>query len=161
MTEAASVTRARDHAGVWVPPPLLYVAVFLLGVVLEHRLPLSLLPDTGAWLGGAVLIVGGTGLSSWSAALLRRQRTSVIPIRPTTSLVVDGPYRRSRNPMYLGLIAVFVGVALVMQVLWAILLVPVLVWLVTVAVTRKEEAYLAQKFGAAYLDYRAAVRRWF
>lgn len=159
MTEA-SVTRSRDHAGVWIPPPFLYVAVFLVGVLLENRLPLSLLPDIGAGLGGSVLIVAGAGLSFWSAALLRSRRTSVIPIRPTTALVVDGPYRLSRNPMYLGLVGVFVGVALVMQVLWAILLVPILVWLVTVAVTRKEEVYLEQKFGAEYLDYRAAVRRW-
>lgn len=156
----ASATRPRDHAGVWIPPPLLYVAVFLVGVLLERLFPLSLLPDTVTGFGGAVLIAAGAALSFWSAALLRSRRTSVIPIRPTTTLVVDGPYRVSRNPMYLGLVVVFMGVALVMQVLWAILLIPVLVLLVTVTVTRKEEAYLEQKFGADYLDYRATVRRW-
>lgn len=156
----ATITRSRDHAGVWIPPPLLYVVVFLVGVLLESVLPLSLLPDRLASIGGPMLIAAGAGLSFWSAALLRSRRTSVIPIRPTTTLVVDGPYRLTRNPMYLGLVVIFVGVALVMQVLWAIVLVPVLLVLVTVTATRKEEAYLEHKFGAEYRGYRAAVRRW-
>lgn len=152
--------RGRDHSGVWVPPPLLYAGMFMLAVVLDGLLPLPTAPDGLAGLVGHGLIGAGTALSLWSARCLRRSRTSLIPVRPTTALVVDGPYRFSRNPMYLGLAGVFLGVALAKQLLWAVLLAPVLLLVVTLLVTRKEEAYLEQKFGAEYRRYRVAVPRW-
>jgi protein-S-isoprenylcysteine O-methyltransferase Ste14 len=143
-----------------VPPPLLYAGIFMLAIVLDGLLPLPDAPEELAGLVGHGLIGAGTALSFWSARCLRRWRTSLIPVRPTTALVVDGPYRFSRNPMYLGLAAVFLGVALVKQLLWAVLLAPVLLLVVTLLVTRKEEAYLEQKFGAAYRRYRVVVPRW-
>lgn len=159
----ASATKVRDHCGVWVPPPVFYAALFLLAVLLDGLVPLplaTLVPEDLAGIAGPGLIAAGMTLSFWSAGALRRRGTSVIPIRPTTSLVTDGPYRFSRNPMYLGLIGIFVGVALVKQLLWGLLLVPLLLLVITVVVTRKEEAYLEHKFGAEYRRYRAAVRRW-
>jgi protein-S-isoprenylcysteine O-methyltransferase Ste14 len=159
----ASATRVRDHCGVWIPPPLLYAALFLLAMLFEDLVPLplgSLVPEDLAEVAGPGLIAAGMILSFWSVGALQRRGTSMIPIRPTTSLVTDGPYRFSRNPMYLGLVGIFVGVALVKQLLWGLLLAPLLVLVITVVVTRKEEAYLAQKFGAEYRRYRTAVRRW-
>lgn len=159
----ASATRARDHCGVWVPPPVLYAALFVLAMLLDGLVPLPLVPlvpEDLAGITGPGLIAGGTVLSFWSAGALQRRGTSVIPVRPTTSLVRDGPYRFSRNPMYLGLVGIFVGVALVKQLLWGLLLVPLLLLVITVVVTRKEESYLEQKFGAEYRRYRGAVRRW-
>jgi len=154
-----SITRCRDHSGVWIPPPLLYAAMFLLSILLDSLFPLPLVPE-GAGMVGPGLIVAGVVLSCWGAATLRARGTSIVPIRPTTRLVTDGPYRFSRNPMYLGLLSIFVGVALVKQLLWAVVLVPALLLMITVLVARKEEAYLAQKFGAEYRRYRTTVRRW-
>ena len=159
----ASATKARDHSGVWIPPPVFYAVLFLLAMLLDGLVPLSLVPlfpEDLAGITGSGLIAGGTVLSFWSAGALQRRGTSVIPVRPTTSLVMDGPYRFSRNPMYLGLVGIFVGVALVKQLLWGLLLVPLLLLVITVVVTHKEEAYLEQKFGAEYRRYSAAVRRW-
>lgn len=149
-----------DHAGVWVPPPLLYVAVFLLAAVLQGVLPLPGIPGLTGRIAGLFFLAVGAALILWSVGLFRRTRTSVIPVRPTTVLVIDGPYRFTRNPMYLGLLSVYLGGALVQQLLWAVLLLPMVIVMVQQLVIRKEEQYLARKFGHEYARYKTQVRRW-
>ena len=89
-----------NHAGVWIPPPLLYVVPLLLARFLQTVAPLPFMPASIA-MGSAVLclIVGG-GLCIWSIGLFRRSKTSLVPVKPSTALVLDGPYTWSRNPMY-------------------------------------------------------------
>ena len=83
-----------------------------------------------------------------------------MPIKPSTALVVSGPYRLMRNPMYLGMLCVYIAAALWFGVVWALLLVPVVVLAVQRLAIAKEERYLEQKFGDAYRQYRTHVRRW-
>src|SRR5262249_31678710 len=99
-------------------------------------------------------------LFGWSYRLFRRVGTSMVPVKPSTALVVRGPYRLTRNPMYLSLLCLYLAAALWFGVVWALILVPLVVLVVQSLVIRKEERYLEQKFGDTYRQYRAHVRRW-
>jgi protein-S-isoprenylcysteine O-methyltransferase Ste14 len=103
--------------------------------------------------GGFVMIAIGTRLFAAAG-------TNVPPTLPTTALVVDGIYRRSRNPLYLGLILVYLGLGVAAGSLWAIGLLVPLLWVINVGVVKREERYLERKFGDAYRAYKARVRRW-
>lgn len=81
--------------------------------------------------------------------------------RPTTALALGGPYRFTRNPMYLGLASLHLGAALLFDSFWVILTLPPVLWVVRRAVIDREERYLEARFGGAYLDYKRRVRRWF
>lgn len=142
------------------PPPFLYVGVFLLGFLLGRLVPLPELPRAPARLLSAVLLVPGLGLTFWSLWLFLRARTSPLPMRPATALVRSGPYRWTRNPMYLGLLCLYLGVALLFGVTWALPLAPLVVVLVSRLVIRREEQYLEERFGEEYRRYQGEVRRW-
>jgi len=81
-------------------------------------------------------------------------------VRPTTALVITGPYRFTRNPMYLGFLLLYIGVSCWFGWIWPLLLAPLLVWLIRVFVIEREERYLDRKFGQEYWRYKAQVRRW-
>ena len=87
-------------------------------------------------------------------------RTSVNPNRQTTVLLTEGPFRLSRNPMYLGMVVQYVGLALLFNSLWAIVLLPLALVVVHLTVIKREEWYLEQKFGEEYRAYKARVQRW-
>jgi protein-S-isoprenylcysteine O-methyltransferase Ste14 len=103
----------------------------------------------------AGFVVIGLGTRRFVAA-----GTNIPPILPTTALVVDGIYARTRNPMYLGSTLVYVGLGVAAGSLWAIGLVVPLLWVMNVGVIAREERYLERKFGEAYRAYKARVRRW-
>lgn len=152
------------HPGVRFPPPFLYAAGFLAGLALERwvvRLPLGGRAPRPAlvilgWLG----ILLGLAYAGWGLATFFRARTAIMPIRPASRLVTSGPYRFSRNPMYVGLSVLYVGLALLFDVGWPLLLLPGVLALLQVLVIRKEERYLASAFGNEYAEYRQRVRRW-
>jgi protein-S-isoprenylcysteine O-methyltransferase Ste14 len=147
-------------SGVSFPPPFLYVGHFLLGILLDRWIPLPALPRTPSRLLATVLLLPGLGLIFWSLWLFLRARTSPLPMRPTTAIVRSGPYRWTRNPMYLGMLLLYLGVALLFDVGWALVLAPVLVVFVGRLVIAKEERYLEASFGDEYQRYKAQVRRW-
>jgi protein-S-isoprenylcysteine O-methyltransferase Ste14 len=151
---------SRDHAGVVVPPPLFYIVFFLAGVGLQRYVPLPRLPSVAGRIAGILLALGWLGITVWSVRRFWATGTSVIPIRPTTALVVEGPYRFTRNPMYLGLALLYAGIACWFGLVWPLLLVPGLVWVIGAWVIEREERYLSRKFGQAYRAYQASVRRW-
>jgi protein-S-isoprenylcysteine O-methyltransferase Ste14 len=110
---------------------------------------------------GVGLIVAGAALGVAGVSVFRKAKTTVLPAaRPTTSIVAAGPYRFTRNPMYLGMASAFLGITLLLNTMWALLMFPVVVLIVTRYVIQREERYLAAKFGDAYADYRRRVRRW-
>jgi protein-S-isoprenylcysteine O-methyltransferase Ste14 len=142
------------------PPPFLYVGVFLLGLLLDRLVPVPELPRTPARILSAVLLLPGLGLTFWSLGLFLRARTSPLPMRPATALVRSGPYRWTRNPMYLGVLLLYLGVALLFDVTGALVLAPLAVLLVGRLVIRREERYLEERFGEEYRRYKGEVRRW-
>ena len=153
-------TKPTDHAGVWVPPPLIYLVLFGLGLFLHQIVPFTIPPAFPARAAALLLLGCYVLLFGWSYMLFRRAQTSMVPVKPSATLVVRGPYRLTRNPMYLGLLCVYIALALWLGLVWALMLVPVVVLAVQRLAIAKEERYLEQKFGDAYRQYRAQVRRW-
>lgn len=165
MVETTQVATGRtsvppDHSGVVVPPPLIYVVFFLGGVGLDRTGFLPSLPFAAARGLGAVFVLSCVVLVAWSFKRFWAVGTSVIPVRPTTAIVVQGPYRFTRNPMYLGLLLLYLGVAGWFGFVGPLVLAPVLVWVISAFVIAREERYLARKFRAEYQRYQAQVRRW-
>jgi protein-S-isoprenylcysteine O-methyltransferase Ste14 len=149
-----------EHAQVTVNPFLVYISLGLGAALLQRFLPLPFIAPASARLLGVIfllanLIFGLPALRSMFAA-----KTSPNPQRPTTSLVFSGPYRFTRNPMYVGLTLVYTGLAFIFSLPWGLVLLPVVVWLITIWVIVPEEQYLEQKFGMEYAGYKSKVRRW-
>jgi protein-S-isoprenylcysteine O-methyltransferase Ste14 len=152
-----------DSSGVRIFPPLIYAGGLVAGFLLQLVWPLGF--SAGSWtplirLAGILMVVAGLLLVLWATGKFHEAGTPANPRKPTTALVLSGPYRFSRNPMYLGLTLVQAGIALLTDALWPLItLIPVL-WIVRREVIEREENYLAAKFGAVYLKYKASVRRW-
>jgi protein-S-isoprenylcysteine O-methyltransferase Ste14 len=153
-----------DQPGVLARPPRLYLAFLAGGVVLDLLWPTSLRPDgvpAVAWYGGAAaLTASGVGLMAAAVRAFGRADTPVETYRPTAALVGDGVFRRSRNPMYVALTLMYLGVAVAANNLWLVGLLPPLLALMRYGVVAREERYLEAKFGERYRAYRSRVRRW-
>jgi len=149
-----------DGARVIALPPLLYGVAFVLGLGLNALRPAPIFAaNVGVIIGAPVLVLGGF-LARWGNRVMRHAGTSTDPRRATTYLVVSGPFRFSRNPLYVARTLLYVGLALIMDTFWPLAtLIPMLV-IVQRGVIRREERYLERKFGTAYEEYRARVRRW-
>ncbi len=153
-------TSSEERGSVRFPPPLVYLAGLCLGAVLERIWPTPDLPTPVAVVVAAIAVFLFVALDFRSAALFAKKRTGIAPWHPSTVLVTEGPYRFTRNPMYLGMALLYLGMSLAFGLLWAAAaLVPVIV-VVDRAVIQREEPYLASKHGAAYEAYRKRVRRW-
>jgi protein-S-isoprenylcysteine O-methyltransferase Ste14 len=152
-----------DHADVAINPPLLFAGAFALGCLLSAVLPIGprlASANALAFVTGIGLAAVGIALTAYAAREFTRAGTSVVPRQPAMALVTGGPYAITRNPIYIGFLLVYVGSAIVLTSVWALLLlVPVLVVLQR-GVVMREEAYLEAKFGDAYRTYQARVRRW-
>ena len=155
-------TNRIPHPGVTFPPPFYFVVGFLVGWLLHRLTPLTIpgARGTGVRVAGWILIILGIVLVVWAQATFRRHHTTVIPRRPATVMVTDGPYAWTRNPMYLSFTIFYLGLALLTGMLWPIVLLPLLLILLTLFVIRREERYLDDAFGAEYAAFRKRVRRW-
>ena len=158
-SSAEGAGRAVRTAGVIAPPPLLYAVPLAIGLLVQHwyRLPI-LSPGRGTIL-GIVLVLGGL-VGAPAITAFRRADTSPKPWVPTTALVTSGPYRFTRNPMYLGFTLMYLGVAFWANTAWPLLFLPVVLVAMHFGVIVREEAYMAATFGEEYEQYRARVRRW-
>jgi protein-S-isoprenylcysteine O-methyltransferase Ste14 len=152
---------APDHAEVRILPPLLLLGSILLGVALHWLWPLGFAAGAG-WrvLVGLALLAVGIGAGAWTIVWMRRTKQDPDPRKPSPELILGGPFRYSRNPIYVGMALVQAGVGIALGNAWVLLLLPPTLLVLARGVIEKEEAYLARKFGAAYADYRARVRRW-
>jgi protein-S-isoprenylcysteine O-methyltransferase Ste14 len=150
----------RDSAGVVFPPPFIYLAGLLLGIYGGRLLPGALPSSPVLTLLAYVLLALGLLIALSAFAQFHAKQTNVNPNRPATALVFNGPYRFTRNPMYVGLTCVYLAVTLWTHSLWALILLIAVLLIVRYAVIAREERYLTKKFGDAYLAYTARVRRW-
>ena len=158
MTSPAS----KDTPGVIAPPPFIFLGFLIAGWGLDYLAGTPELPVEPTLRKGValVLIVGGFLLEMWAGGLFKKAGTNVVPWQPSTAMVVDGPYRFTRNPMYLGFAITYLGLAIGLNAPIAIaMLLPCLV-LMTWGVILREERYLEAKFGQPYLAYKQQVRRW-
>lgn len=151
---------SQDSAGVIVPPPLFYAAPLLLGLYLHTKAPLPLSPRQGRSMLSALLIGGALTLGSLTFRAMKRANTPVNPTQPVTTLLVNGPFRISRNPIYLSLTVLYTGIAVLVNTLWPMLFLPLVLLILNRGVIDREERYLERKFGRQYVEYKARVRRW-
>lgn len=152
----------KDSPGVYIPPPLFYVLTFLAAVFIQKKFALDdavfNLQFTKA-LGILLLAISFFFL----VTSLRRfflSKNTVILIKPATSLQTNGIYTISRNPMYVGLALIYLGLTFLIGNWWNLILFPLLFLVIQEYVIKSEEKYLARAFGTAYLDYKKTVRRW-
>jgi len=151
----------KDHADVLVPPPLALVLSVAAGWLADRIWPAPFLPPAPPlWALGLAVIALGVAIGFWAVVQFRRARTSVNVTRPTTAILSTGPYRYSRNPIYLGMLLVVAGFAVALDSLWQFAALAALYVVLHWGVVAREEAYLTRKSGAAYLDYARRVRRW-
>ena len=152
----------RDAAAVRVFPPAVPLLTILIGVGLDRLWPLGLGVSAPAryWIGGAIVIGAIVGLGVYAVVLVRRSGQSENPWKPTTEILERGPFRLTRNPMYLQMVLGCIGFAILLGNLWILLLTPACAWVLQRLAILPEEAYLERKFGAQYLSYKRRVRRW-
>jgi protein-S-isoprenylcysteine O-methyltransferase Ste14 len=149
-----------DNPGVIAPPPLIYAGALATGLLANLLSPIPFLPRGLSRVLGWPLIVGGLVIGSLAFREMKRAGTNVDPREPTTAIVTEGPYRFTRNPLYLCLTLVYAGISAITNALWSILLLPLVLLVMRRGVIEREERYLEGKFGGEYLDYKARVRRW-
>jgi protein-S-isoprenylcysteine O-methyltransferase Ste14 len=151
----------KDTANVIFRPPIAWAVAVLAGLALNWLMPLPFVPaavPTG-WLGAMVFALA-LSLFVCAIATITQAGSNVPTNLPTTTIVDTGPYRFTRNPIYLGMVLGLIGLAIALNSLWLLLtLVPFAV-VIRYGVIAREEAYLERKFGDGYRGYRARVRRW-
>ena len=146
--------------GVVVSPPLLFFGILLGGLGLQFLFPLRFVNSLFVQLAvGFPIATVGFGLGGWAVRTLTKAGTDPRPHSPVRSLVAHGPYRFSRNPVYLSGIIILLGIAVAADTLWLILLLPIGLVLIHLQV-RREEEYLEERFGEEYRKYKLNVRRW-
>ena len=165
MSAPADASDAPRHPGVRFPPPLLYAAAWLLGWWLHARVTRLPITGRGALHGplavaGAAMLVAGLALIGWGMLTFARARTAILPNRPASRVVAGGPYRFTRNPMYVGMATMYAGAALAADTWWPLPFLPLVLLGIWAWVIRREERYLAAAFGGEYDAYRRRVRRW-
>jgi protein-S-isoprenylcysteine O-methyltransferase Ste14 len=152
----------QQHPGVYLPPPFIYLGFFLLSVFMQKIFPLdnAVLHQMVARIIGILLIV--FYLVFFISALRRfiQSKNTLVTIKPAHSLETSGIYAHTRNPMYLSLVCLYCGLAILVGNWWTFILLPLLVLVVQLYVIRREESYLQQAFGESYLEYKNKVRRW-
>lgn len=149
-----------DSADVAFHPPLLLLGLLVAGSLLWRTSPLSFLPNSASRILGPGITGASFILFWWSVLTMLRAGANLPTHKPSTVMVSHGPYRFSRNPIYVAMLVLIIGIACWLNSAWFLIVAPVFVGLISSGVIVREEQYLSGKFGSAYDDYRARVRRW-
>ena len=152
--------RPPETAGVIAPPPVIFAGAVGVGLALQKARPLPVLPvgvrkPLGVGMAATAIALGGSAV-----AALKGAGTNVNPYQPTSAIVAGGPYRFSRNPIYLGMAMLGAGIGLLANAGWVLALLPAAVAVIEKGVIEREEAYLHRSFPVAYQAYKERVRRW-
>lgn len=148
-----------NRTGVPFPPPLVPVAAIAVGALLN--LTLKPWPIGNGWMiAGGLLFAAAAGFAAWALLLMRRHHTTPSPFGAATTLLASGPYRISRNPIYLAMLGIQTGAALAFGLAGTLALLPVSAWLLDRYVIRREEAFLRAAFPGEFPALTVRVRRW-
>lgn len=155
------MTDTNDHANVVMSPPLAWASAFAAGLVFEWIYPTSFVPISISpiWVGSGVFAVG-FALAIWAVVTVRRAGTRIEANKPTTAIVENGPYRFTRNPIYIGMFLGQAGLAIGFDSLWILATLVPFYLVIRYGVIAREEVYLYSKFGDVYHAYKFGVRRW-
>jgi protein-S-isoprenylcysteine O-methyltransferase Ste14 len=150
-----------DTANVIIRPPIAWALAVLAGLTLQWVVSLPFMPaSVPAGLVGGMVFVLALALFAWAIATITRAGSNVPTNLPTTTIVETGPYRFTRNPIYLGMFLGLVGLAIAFDSLWLLVMLGPFTLAIRYGVVAREEVYLERRFGDAYRQYRARVRRW-
>jgi len=150
-----------DNPGVIAPPPLIYAGALAASLLANRRFrPPFLLPRRLSRTLGPLLFTGGFLIGLLGFLEMRRVQTNANPRKPATTVVTEGPYRFTRNPMYVGFTLQYIGISAFASALLPILLLPAVFAVMRRGVIEREERYMEGKFGDEYLQYKGRVRRW-
>ena len=155
--------RAGKGPGVSVPPTLVFAAAFALGVWWNARTPWPILAGSlvePLATAGAVGVAFGVVVFAAGLVTFARARTGIMLQHAATQVVAIGPYRWSRNPMYVGFVAIYTGACLFVNMAWPLLLLPMVIVATNRLVIAREERYMRETFGDTYLAYTERVPRW-
>jgi len=160
MTDPSSAHSSSDNPKVLILPPVLYGVALAAGFLMQWLAPRPILASSVRYWAGGVLLAFGVLLAIWGRRVMEQAGTNVNPTLPTTAVVGTGPFRFSRNPLYVALTLIYVGLALLANALWVLVLIVPVLLVMHYGVVRREEIYLDTKFGDAYRSYRSRVRRY-
>ena len=149
-----------DHPQLIANPFVIYIGFGLSAALLQTFVAIPFIPTRVAQITGVIIMVTNLVFGLPALRGMLQAKTSPNPNRPTTTLLLSGPYRLSRNPMYVGLTLLYVGLMTLLRLPWGLLFTPIVIWLISLWVIRPEEEYLAHKFGDSYLEYKKIVHRW-
>ena len=152
----------KDSPGVYIPPPLFYVLIFLTGVLVKKKVSIDdsifhLQITKGA---GIIFLITSLFFLVTSLITFFQSKNTLILIKPASSLQTNGIYSISRNPMYVGLAFAYLGMTCLIGSWWNIILLPLLLLIIQEYIIKREEKYLERAFGEKYLAYKKRVRRW-
>jgi protein-S-isoprenylcysteine O-methyltransferase Ste14 len=150
-----------DTAHVIIRPPLAWGLAVMAGLALDWLVPWPFLPAglLAGWLGTMVVVLA-LALFAWAIVTVTRAGSNVPTYLPTISIVESGPYRFTRNPIYLSMVLGLIGLAIAFDTLWLLMMLVPFALVIRYGVVAREEAYLERKFGDVYRGYRSRVRRW-
>jgi protein-S-isoprenylcysteine O-methyltransferase Ste14 len=152
---------SNDVPNILVLPPVLVGGTLLVGILIHYQLwTVELLPTVVARVLGVALFTLSGVLAHFAQLAMKRAGTNVLPTQPTLAIATDGPYRFTRNPLYIAAIGVYVGVTLWINGLAPLLLLMPMLPLLHWGIVLREEQYLKARFGDEYLSYQLKVRRW-
>lgn len=154
--------KKKDSPGVYIPPPLFYALLFVIAIILQKKIELShsFFDSKSAKIAGILFLIFAVSILLTSITKFIRSKNTIILIKPAASLQTSGIYSITRNPMYLGLVFLYLGLTFLIGSWWHIILLPVLIFIIQGYIIRKEEEYLKRAFGQEYLTYKSKVRRW-
>jgi protein-S-isoprenylcysteine O-methyltransferase Ste14 len=152
----------QDSPGVYIPPPLIYVLIFIAAIFIQKGVYIDdslfrLKLTRGI---GILFLIAAFFFLATSLAKFFKTRNTVILIKPASSLQTSGVYAISRNPMYVGLLFVYLGITCFIGNWWNIILLPLLIFIMQAYVIKSEEKYLERAFGDKFTEYKKRVRRW-
>lgn len=149
-----------EHPGVIAFPPALYAITLAIGLGISHWFPAVFPPRLVSLPLGALALMAAGWLSVAAFQSMTNAKTAIDPSKPTMAIVTGGVFRFRRNPLYLSLALLYIGISLLLEATWALLLLLPLLVVVQVGMIQREESYLERRFGQEYLTYKARVRRW-
>lgn len=149
-----------DNAGVAFHPPVMLLVMILVGFALEQLWPLTIGVGQWSWLIGPIVAASAIVVFIWAVLTMQRGGGSIPTGEPTEAILSSGPYRFSRNPIYLSMVMLLIGIGFWAASFWFLLLAVIAVLLFNWCVISREEIYLERKFDEEYLSYKSRVRRW-
>ena len=158
--QPAATAPKTDHPGVITHPPFIYITELIAGALVHLVYPLPLASGEARWITAGLLIALGIVIVLGGARIFRGAGTNIETNKPSTTVVTHGLYRFSRNPIYIGLTTLYLGLAYVANSWWTLILLIPVILIMRWGVIAREERYLEAKFGEAYVTYKARVRRW-